>query len=65
MKTTTFIIVLILLVGKFVHHIRKDPDRISDNIECSEQEIKRKTDKEFDQKCTRFDGKLLYVDIDK
>jgi hypothetical protein len=61
MKTAIFVLVVAALLGKGIRHIMADPDRLSDNILCSDRESERYLDKSFDDKCKRFDNKTLYV----
>lgn len=60
MKIAIFVLIIAALLGKGIKHIMTDPDRISDNISCSDHESQRFSDKDFDDKCKRFDNKSLY-----
>jgi hypothetical protein len=58
-KVLVFLVIAAAL-GKLVHHIKSDPNRLSDNLVCSENESKRMSDDQFDLKCSRFDSKRLF-----
>jgi len=61
MNKIIFILILLLLLSKFIKEIAVSPSNFRNNINCELNEDQRYADKDFDDLCSKFDGKNLLI----